>query len=56
MPPLAPSASWAPTALESMVNEKLYLIWVVLFHDTRSNRAIGARDGGVKEGLAPPVF
>ena len=23
--------------LESMINQKLYLIWVVLFHDTRSN-------------------
>ena len=23
--------------LESMINQKLYLIWVELFHDTRSN-------------------
>ena len=25
--------------LESMINQKLYLIWVVLLHDTRSNDA-----------------
>ena len=44
----------APTALEIMHNEKLYLIWVVLFHDTQSNRAVGAR--GSQEGPSSPNF
>ena len=44
----------APTTLEIMLNEKLYLIWVVLFHDTQSNRAVGAR--GRQEGPSSPNF
>ena len=44
----------APTTLEIMLNEKLYLIWVVLFHNTQSNRAVGAR--GRQEGPSSPNF
>ena len=41
-------------ALEIMLNEKLYLIWVVLFHDTQPNRAVAV--WGRQEGPRSPNF
>ena len=46
-----PPGSYGPGIMH---NEKLYLIWVVLFHDTQSNRAVGAR--GRQEGPSSPNF